>query len=250
MGLDPKQKKALDILLEEKFKKKLSSFKRPTSLDRHFAAIHTIPDKDRRMYSGIQSLLTTFGQSFYEDMAISIASIHSKKVEHQKKTNHYLSKDRVVKIDEIIHDLQTKKRKPDMAKEIQEILSVPNKNLIKEDNGRIIDVYVHKGNTEYYFELKTTLLNVTGIPNLKKQILKYVARENKVIHPALVLPYNPYSPKPYDRHKILDVFEYQNDFLTGEDFWDLLGGKGAYKEIENSFKKIGTKYWKKLSAKF
>ena len=183
-------------------------------------------------------------------MAVSIASIHSTKAETQMKTNHYLSKDRIAKIDEIIHELQTKKRKPNIKKETQEILNIPNKNLIKDDNGRIIDVYVKKGKNEYYFELKTTLLNVSGVPNLKKQILKYIARENHDIHPALVLPYNPYSPKPYSRHKILDVFENKKDFLTGEDFWDLLGGKGAYKDIEDSFKKIGTKYWKKLSAKF
>lgn len=250
MGLDQKQKKALDIMLETKFKRKISSFKRPITLDQHFAAIHTIPVKQRRMYSGIQSLLTTFGQSFYEDMAISIASVHSNKVEHQMKTNSQISKDRISKIDEIIHDLQTKKRKPNMKKEIQEILNVPNNNLINDENGRIIDVYIKKGENEYYFELKTTLLNVSGIPNLKKQILKYVARENRNIHAALVLPYNPYFPKPYNRHKILDVFENKKDFLTGEDFWDLLGGKGAFKDIEDSFKKIGTKYWKKLSVKF
>lgn len=250
MGLDLKQKKSLDVMLETKFKKKIASFKRPKTLDHNFAAVHTIPENQRRMYSGIHSLLATFGQSFYEDMAISIASIHSNKVEHQKKTNHYLSKDRIVKIDEIIRDLQTKKRKPNMVKEIQEILTVPNKNLVKDDNGRIVDVYIKKGNKEYFFELKTPLLNVSGIPNLKKQILKYVARENHNIHAALVLPYNPYSPKPYDRHGILNVFDYGKDFLTGEDFWDLLGGKGAYKDIEDSFKKIGTKYWKKLSTKF
>ncbi|MDA1061046.1 MAG: TdeIII family type II restriction endonuclease [bacterium] len=250
MGLDNKQKKALDELLIAKFEKKISTFKRPHTLDNNFAAIHTIPEKQRRMYSGIHSLLGTFGQSFYEDISISIASTHLNTVEHQKKTNHYLSKDRVVKIDEIIHDLQTKKRKPNMEKEIQEILTVPNKNLVKDDNGRIVDVYIKKGNTEYFFELKTPLLNVSGIPNIKKQILKYVARENREIHAALVLPYNPYFPKPYDRHGILNVFDYGKDFLTGEDFWDLLGGKGAYKDIEDSFKKIGTKYWKKLSTKF
>lgn len=250
MGLDNKQKKALDELLESKFEKKISSFRRPVTLDHHFAAIHTIPEKQRRMYSGIHSLLTTFGQSFYEDISLSIASIHSDKVEHQMKTNHYLSNDRIGKIDEIIHDLQNKIRKPNMVREIKEILNVPNKNLVKDDNGRIIDVYIKQGKNEYYFEIKTTLLNVSGIPNIKKQILKYVARENHEIHAALVLPYNPYFPKPYDRHKILDVFDYGNDFLTGEDFWDLLGGKGAYIDIENSFKQIGTKYWKQLSMKF
>ena len=112
-----------------------------------------------------------------------------------------------------------------MVREIKEILNVPNKNLVKDDNGRIIDVYIKQGKNEYYFEIKTTLSNVSAIPNIKKQILKYIARENREIHAALVLPYNQYFPKPYDRHKILDVFDYGTDFLTGKDFWDLLGGK-------------------------
>ena len=38
--------------------------------------------------------------------------------------------------------------------------------------------------------------------------------------------------------------------LVGEAFWDLIGGKNTYEEIQESFKKIGTKYWEKLSAKF
>ncbi len=249
MGLDKKQKKALDDLLEKKFKQKLSRFKRPEGLDKHFAAIHTIPEEDRHMYSGVQSLLTTFGQSFYEDMAISIASVNSNKVKRFWKSNQLVSKDRVAKINDIINNLANKISKPDRKKEVNEILNVPNKNLTRVDNGMIVDVYVQQGNKEYYFEIKTVGPNIRGFRSHKEQVLTWVTRADKDIHAALVLPYNPYLPNAYKRpgSEIMDLGE---DLLVGKDFWDILGGKGCYEDVEDAFRQIGGKYWKKLSAKF
>jgi hypothetical protein len=249
VGLDPKQKKVLDDLLTKKFEEKLIRFKRPEGLDRHFAAIHTIPEKDRRMYSGIQSLLTSFGQSFYEDMAVSIASVNSDKVERFWRSNQLVSKDRVAKINDIVNNLANKISTPNRVREIKDILEVPNKNPTRVDNGMIVDVYVQQGNKEYYFEIKTVGPNIRGFRSHKEQVLTWVARADKEIHAALVLPYNPYLPKPYKRpgSEIMDLGE---DLLVGKDFWDILGGKGCYEDIEDAFQRIGGKYWKKLSSKF
>ena len=249
MGLDTKQKNALDDILTKKFEAKLIRFKRPEGLDRHFAAIHTIPEKDRRMYSGIQSLLTSFGQSFYEDMAVSIASVNSDKVERFWRSNQLVSKDRVAKINDIVNNLANKISTPNRVREIKDILEVPNKNPTRVDNGMIVDVYVQQGNKEYYFEIKTVGPNIRGFRSHKEQVLTWVARADKEIHAALVLPYNPYLPKPYKRpgSEIMDLGE---DLLVGKDFWDILGGKGCYEDIEDAFQRIGGKYWKKLSSKF
>jgi len=249
VGLDKKQKKALDDLLEKKFKEKLSRFKRPEGLDKHFAAIHTIPEKDRRMYSGIHSLLTTFGQSFYEDIAVSIASVNSDKAERFWKSNQLVSKDRIAKISDIVNDLANKISKPDRAREVMEILNVPNKNLTRVDNGMIVDVYIKQGSKEYYFEIKTVGPNIAGFRSYKEQVLTWVARANKDVHAALVLPYNPYLPDPYERPGS-DIMELGADLLVGKDFWDIVGGKGCYEDVEDAFKRIGSKYWKKLSGKF
>lgn len=249
MGLDNKQKKALDDLLIKKFEEKLIRFKRPKGLYRHFAAIHTIPEKDRRMYSGIQSLLTSFGQSFYEDMAVSIASVNADKVERCWKSNQLVSKDRVAKINDIVNDLSNKISIPNRKKEMNDILSIPNKNLTRVDNGRIVDVYVKQGNQEYYFEIKTVGPNIRGFRSHKEQILTWVARADKEIQASLVLPYNPNLPKPYERAGS-EIMELGEDLLVGKDFWDILGGNGCYEDIEDAFQRIGGKYWKKLSAKF
>ena len=249
MGLDAKQKNALDDILVKKFEEKLTRFTPPVGLNKHFAAIHTIPEKDRRMYSGIQSLLTTFGQSFYEDMAISIASVNSDKVERFWKSNQMVSKDRIAKINDIVNNLANNISTPNRINEIKEILDVPNKNLTRVDDGMIVDVYVKRGNKEYYFEIKTVGPNIRGFRSHKEQILTWVARADKDIHASLVLPYNPFHPNPYHRpgSQILDLGE---DLLVGKDFWDILGGKGCYEDVEDAFRRIGGKYWKKLSEKF
>lgn len=249
MGLDKKQKKSLDDILERKFKEKLIHFKRPKGLDQHFAAIHTIPEKDRRTYSGIHSLLTTFGQSFYEDMVVSIASVNSDKVERFWKSNQSVSKDRIAKINDIVNDLANKISKPDRTKEVKEILAIPNRNMTRVDNGMIVDVYIKQGNKEYYFEIKTVGPNIRGFRSHKEQVLTWVARADKNIHAALVLPYNPYLPKAYKRpgSEIMDI---GSDLLVGKDFWDVIGGKGCYEDVEDAFKRIGGKYWAELSKKF
>ena len=250
MGLDIKLKKKLHDFLDKKFKSKISSFKRPTTLDKNFAAIHTIPEKDRRMYSGVASLLTSFGQNFYEEIAVLIASENSDIAKTQFKSNLMVSKDRTSTINEITRQLVNKTRKPNRIKEMNEILSVPNRNLVEVNDAQLVDVYIKQGNKEYYFELKTVLGNVRGQRSHKDQILKWVSRENRDIHVALVYPYNPYHPEPYKRHGSNDLFELGEDLLVGEAFWDLIGGKNTYEDIQDAFKTIGTKYWEKLSAKF
>ncbi len=76
-----------------------------------------------------------------------------------------------------------------------------------------------------------------------------MARANKDIHAALVLPYNPNLPNPFQRPGS-EVMELGEDLLVGKDFWDLIGGKGCYEDVEDAFKRIGGKYWLKFSSMF
>ena len=111
MGLTEKQKRLLDELLEKKFQEKLERFKLPEGLDNSFAARNCIEKKNRNIYSAVHSMMTTFGMSFYEPIAKSIAEPKSEISETQWKSNLQVSKDRLRKIDEISADIGTKKRK-------------------------------------------------------------------------------------------------------------------------------------------
>ena len=249
VGLTEKQKKALDELLENKFQEKLDRFKLPEGLDNSFAAANCIPKKYRNISSAVQSMMTTFGMTFYEAMAKSIAEPKSETAETQWKSNLQVSSDRLKKIDEISAAIGTKKRKPNIEKEADEILAIPNKNLIDDVDGQIVDFYFKRGKDEYYVDIKTTGPNLPGFISMRKNNLKWIARADKKIHPILALPYNPYAPKPYKKVGS-DRMELGKDLLVGKDFWDLAGGSdGCYEDIEESSRKIGYDPFYKILAK-
>ena len=249
MGLTKKQKSTLDKLLEKKFQEKLDRFKLPEGLDNSFAARNCISKKYRNIFSAVHSMMTTFGMAFYEPIAKSIAEPKSETAEIQWKSNLQVSKDRLRKIDEISADIGTKKRKLNIEKETDEILAIPNKNLIEDVDGQIVDFYFKRGKDEYYVDIKTIGPNLPGFISMRKNNLKWIARADKKIHPILALPYNPYAPKPYKKVGS-DRMELGKDLLVGKDFWDLAGGSdGCYEDIEESFRKIGYDPFYKILAK-
>ena len=249
MGLTEKQKSALDKLLGKKFQEKLDRFKLPEGLDNSFAARNCIAKKNRNIYSAVHSMMTTFGMSFYEPIAKSIAEPKSEIAEVQWKSNLRVSIDRMKKISEISADISMKKRKPNIEKEIEEVLAIPNKNLREDADGQIVDFYFKRGKDEYYVDIKTTGPNLPGFKGYREANLKWVARANKKIHPVLALPYNPYAPEPYKKVGS-DRMELGKDLLVGKEFWDLVGGSdGCYEDIEESFRKIGYDYFDRMLAK-
>ena len=249
MGLTKKQKSTLDELLKKKFREKIERFKLPEGLDNSFAARNCIAKKNRNIYSAVHSMMTTFGMSFYEPIAESIAKPISEIAEMQWHSNLLVSKDRLAKINEISADIGTKKRKLDIDKEAEEILAIPNENLIKDVDGQIVDVYFKRGKDEYYIDIKTTGPNLPGFIGYRKANLKWIARANKKIHPILALPYNPYAPDPYKKVGS-NRMELGKDLLVGKDFWNLVGGSdGCYEDIEGSFRKIGYDYFDRMLAK-
>ena len=249
MGLTKKQKSTLDELLEKKFQEKVERFKLPEGLDNSFAARNCIAKKNRNIYSAVHSMMTTFGMSFYEPIAKSIAEPKSEISEIQWKSNLQVSKDRLRKIDEISADIGTKKRKLNIEKEADEILAIPNKNLIDDVDGQIVDFYFKRGKDEYYVDIKTIGPNLPGFISMRKNNLKWIARADKKIHPILALPYNPYAPRPYKKVGS-DRMELGKDLLVGKEFWDLVGGSdGCYEDIEESFRNIGYDYFDRILAK-
>ena len=136
-----------------------------------------------------------------------------------------------------------------VEKEADEILAIPNKNLIDSADGRTVDFYFKRGKDEYYVDIKTSGPNLSGFISMRKNNLKWIARADKKIHPILALPYNPYAPKPYKKVGS-DRMELGKDLLVGKDFWDLAGGSdGCYEDIEESFRKIGYDPFYKILAK-
>ena len=76
------------------------------------------------------------------------------------------------------------------------------------------------------------------------------ATEGKKVKIYLGMYYNPYYPKDYQRWTCLKFFDKGNDLLVGKDFWDFLGGNGAYEELIDIYEKVGEEIRPVLEEKF
>jgi type II restriction enzyme len=200
--------------------------------------------KDRMaLFSFIQSLNTTFGTSIFEPAAVALAKNNFKNVESQYIVGNQIFNDCQHKIQEIINNL-TVNPEPD---KIQEINSLKNSlqgsiNTLKPAK---VDLFVETSSGEQYlFDLKTVKPNKGDFQKFKQTLLEWAgialtADRNVKIHTLISIPYNPYEPQPYQRWTMAGMLDLKHELMVAEEFWDFLGGKGAYIELLDCFEKAG-----------
>ena len=243
---DPEEREIRD-LIHTKLQTKLAKFKPIKTLDNHIALKGILDREDTRLYSAIQSLLTMIGMSFYEQIAVIAAQSNSDEARHQWDANAWMAATRRSKIVEIKTALGNGERVADIDSEMKEVLDIPHTDLREVSADKRVDVYFRRGDDEYYVDIKTRGNKGMHL-NLKAQLLEWVARANKPIHPIIAVPYNPYEPERY-RGVGVQVMQLGKDLLVGKEFWDLVGGSGFYEQLENIFKEEGTWYWEDLKKR-
>jgi len=202
--------------------------------------------KDRMaLFSFIQSLNTTFGTSIFEPAAVALAENNFTKVERQYIVGSNIYSNCQHKIQEIINNL-TFNPHPDKRQEM---------NLLKESlNGSIntlkpakVDLFVETSTGEQFlFDLKTAKPNKGDFQKFKQTLLEWAgialtSNKNVKIHTLISIPYNPYEPKPYERWTMAGMLDLKQELMVAEEFWDFLGGKGAYVDLLGCFEKAGIK---------
>ena len=199
-------------------------------------------------YSKTQSLLTDIGQNVYENISAIIARPNFDEVELKRRVPEEISVLRRNLITRIKEDLQTGNREADRQTEINEILAIPHdptEHSIPQP--KVIDVYVRRRTDEWFFDLKTVKLNLDGEPKFKEQLLQWIARENREINAMMVFPYNPYEPEPFETRFTMRGILGRNEYMVGEEYWDFLGGPGAYTQVLEIFDQVGREHWDELN---
>jgi type II restriction enzyme len=108
-----------------------------------------------------------------------------------------------------------------------------------------VDVKVvgHDG-TIYLFDIKTAKPNAGGFKEFKRTLLEWVATalaEDPTlnIQTLIAIPYNPYEPQPYNRWTMRGMLDLENELKVAHEFWDFLGGEGAYTDLLGCFERVG-----------
>jgi hypothetical protein len=217
-----------------------------------------IPDEIFKGSHFERRFVTPFG-GVWEKLAQVAAVKGLGKCELNKSITGNIPQERLRRITEVLNRLEhsDKEKKdrvrPDWENELQYILKGEG-NLIPVTV--ICDVYAEDltKNKKYSFELKSPLPNSDITKVSKEKILKlYSMKPLQVDAAYFVLPYNPYGKK--EDYKWNFPFRWFNmikdsSVLIGEEFWDLIGGKGTYQHFISEINSLGKEYRERIYREY
>ncbi|MBU0489508.1 MAG: TdeIII family type II restriction endonuclease [Bacteroidetes bacterium] len=243
MSLSKLQRKQVEDVLTNSLRHKFQNYNpEPASMPFHTRLL----GNDRMaLFSFIHSLNTNFGTSIFEPVALALASAKFEEARSQVTAGENISEAAQRVIQDIMDDLTAATSKPDKDKEINEIRKVCQKGNLKKVKPTKIDVFLQTNKKELFlFDIKTAKPNKGGFKEFKRTLLEWTAciladNPEANISTLIAIPYNPYEPKPYSRWTMAGMLDLDNELKVADEFWDFLGGKGAYTDLLEIFEKIG-----------
>lgn len=242
MGLSRDEILSIENIIRESLKNKFTNYKPETS---HMPFHFKLLGRDRMaLYSFIQYLNTTFGTSIFEPVAVTLASLRHKKAQRKYKIGDKISLEAQREIQSIIDELSIGKS-TDKNEQIERIRKVCRKGKLVRIKSTQVDIFVLSHDESIHlFDIKTAKPNIGEFKSYKRTLLEWIALylydnpESKV-NSYIAIPYNPYEPKPYERWTLKGMIDLENELKVAEEFWNFLGGEGAYDELLKSFEKVG-----------
>lgn len=243
MPLSKQQKHLVEETISQSLRKRFETYNpEPAVMPFHTRLL----GKDRlALYAFIHSLNTNFGTTIFEPVALALASGRFKVAKLQIKSGTQISEKAQYEIQKIMDDLTTASMKPDKPKEIEQIRKVCQSGGMRTVKPTRVDVYLENDKQEIFLvDIKTAKPNRGGFKEFKRTLLEWsaaVLSENPVakVHTFIAIPYNPYEPKPYSRWTMAGMLDLNHELKVAEEFWDFLGGEGAYTDLLACFEKVG-----------
>ena len=242
MTLTKEQIKKIEDTIKESLRNKFLIYKPETNnMPFHYRLL----GKDRMaLFSFIHSLNTTFGTSIFEPVAETLASLRFPIAQKQFVVGDKITEQAQLEIQHIMNELTIGKN-PNKVEEIERIRKVAISGKINKLKTVKVDLYVKSNDGAIHlFDLKTVKPNISNFKDFKRTILEWIAiyllqYPYAKINSYIAIPYNPYEPKPYERWTLKGMLDLDNELKVAEEFWDFLGGKGAYIDLLNCFEKVG-----------
>ena len=242
MPLSQGQKESVEATIKDSLRRKFQNYK-PESDEKPFH--YRLLGKNRMaLYSFIQSLNTTFGISIFEPVAEILAGMRFAKAQSQYVVGNQISEVAENEISRIIADL-TMGKMPDKHEEIEKIRDVCQKGrMIALKPGKVDLCLQNYDGSIFLFDLKTAKPNIENFKSFKRKLLQWCAiifAENPGcdVHSLIAIPYNPYEPAPYERWTLQGMLDLEKELKVADEFWDFLGGDGAYQDLLDCFEIAG-----------
>ncbi len=247
-------KKKIEEALKFKLKEKLSKYKPETS----YMPFHTrLLGRDRMaLFSFIHSLNTTFGTSIFEPVAQILGESVFEEAGSQQVAGNLISSEAHNVIQKIMDKLTTADSDPDKEAEIESIREVCRSGEMRKVKLTKVDLKLVSNTGDIYLiDIKTAKPNAGAFKEFKRTLLEWAAaalaeNPDAKINTMIAIPYNPYEPKPYRRWTIRGMLDLEQELKVAQEFWDFVGGDGAYEMLLNTFEKVGIEMRPEIDAKF
>ena len=169
-----------------------------------------------------------------------------------------IGQERLRRITEILnrlehHEKGRQRTKADWNKELQYVLAGAGEPIPVTV---ICDVFIKdvQNSAQLAFELKSPLPNSDITKVSKEKIFKLYAMNPPQISQAFfALPYNPYGKREqYEWSFPARWFDMKHDevVLIGDEFWDMIGGKGTYQFFIQQLHEIGQDYRERIYREY
>jgi len=186
-----------------------------------------------------RSIVTAMGKKFYPNLARIIASDVYQHVHLDHPIKGQLLGNTCNKIEQIVTDLRNRRRRPNHEEEMKEIFYAtrPDDWEVSREASVICDLYIDDFEGGPFFaEIKTPRPNLDICAESKKKILYFLAIMQAEGHKGaagyFAFPYNPFLTREKYAHNFTrQVMDMGKEVLIGEEFWNTIGGTGAYEEL-------------------
>lgn len=195
--------------------------------------------KDITLYTKVaQSIQTTFGMSFYEQVCKILGESKGYEVKLQHKILGEVNQE--IK-DYLSQKLDVMGYKPDRLNELKEIKGLVTPGNEVEYPDSTVDVFVKKPDgTEIYIDITTVKPNKKEFRTIKRKILTWAAMRWSVSPDAKVQTYMaiPYNPEAGDYSRHNSNYDRQ-DILVGDELWEMVsGGDYNVSKLESIFSSL------------
>ncbi len=244
----------IKTILKGSLVKKFSNYKpEPASMPFHTRLL----GKDRlALYSFIHSLSTNFGTAIFEPVAVALAELRFKNALKQQIAGTVISSEAHKVIQDIMNGLETAIKLPNKLNEIERIREVAQKGDMNNVKLTKVDLWLESNDDELFLiDIKTAKPNAGGFREFKRTLLEWTAavfakNPNTKINTLIAIPYNPYEPVPYKRWTMRGMLDLDNELKVGKEFWDFIGGEGAYENLLDCFEQVGIEMREEIDAYF
>ena len=243
MALSQEQISDVERVLKSSLRRKFQNYNpEPASMPFHTRLL----GKDRlALYSFIHSLSTNFGTAIFEPVAETIAKHNFRTAKIHTMAGEFISEQSQFEIQRIIDNLTTASGSPNKVEEIKAIRNVCQNGTMRKVKPTGVDLLLETHDGELYlFDLKTAKPNAGGFREFKRTLLEWAAAilasdKNAQVNTVIAIPYNPYEPQPYNRWTMRGMLDLEHELKVGDEFWDFVGGKGAYQDLLDCFERVG-----------